>query len=149
MIEKRTFGPVAHNIARPYTRADLEIYGINTFRPSYTVHVFFNDPSVKDLDKPEERATYAGRLSVFGHPRCVGDEGHCHVPDSIRRFDTRPSHPLTRAFRRVIVTEALRTAIEAGRELTITFLAGADADKNDIEGKYLFSFKGLQIVTFD
>ena len=149
MIERRIFGPVEHVVVRPYTRADLEIYRINTFRPSYTVHVFFNDTKIHDLDHPEEHESYVGRFSVFGHPECVGDDGHCHVPATTRRFDERPSHPLTPAFRRVVITDGLRRAAEADSKLTITFLAGTDAEESDFDGKYLVSFEGLQIVTFE
>jgi hypothetical protein len=149
MIERRVFGPFNHGVSRPFARADLEIYRINTFRPSYTVHVFFNDASVRRLDRIEERSSYAGRFSVFGHSRCVGDDAHCHVPTTIRRFDDRPSHPLTPAFRRVVITSALRNAIAAGKQLRITFLAGTPAERRDFEGKYLMEFTGFQIVTFE
>ena len=149
MIERRVIGPVDHDISRPFVRADLEIYGINTFRPSYTVHVFLNDPRVRGIDRVEDRSSYAGRFSVFGHAQCVGDEGHCDVPTTIRRFDDRPSHPLTPAFRRVVITDALQKAIKGGGKLTITFIATTPAAKSEIEGRYLLEFTGLQIAAFE
>lgn len=149
MIERRTFGPFNHGISRPFTRADLEVYGINTFRPSYTVHVFFDDPKMENPKEPEKHPGYAGRFSVFGHPQCVGDDMHCHVDVTARRFDDRPSHPLTPAFRRVIVTDALRTAITGGRRITVTLLASTTASKSDIEGDHLLEISGLQLVTFE
>jgi hypothetical protein len=149
MIERRVFGPIDHDISRPFVRADLEIYGINTFRPSYTVHVFLNDTRVRGVDRVEDRSSYAGRFSVFGHAQCVGDEGHCDVPTTIRRFDDRPSHPLTPAFRRVVITDALQKAVKAGGKLTITFIATTPAEKGDIEGRHLVEFMGLQITTFE
>jgi hypothetical protein len=149
MIDRRIFGPIEHGITRPFARADLEIYGINTFRPSYTVHVFLNDTSVRSLDRVDERPSYAGRFSLFGHAKCVGDDDHCHVTLTTRRFDDRPSHPLTPAFRRVVITEALKKAIQIGKSLRITFLAGTPAEKGDFDGKYLVEFTGIQIVTFE
>jgi len=53
MIERRVFGPFNHGISGPFTRADLEVYSINTFRPSYVVLVFFNDIKVANLEKLE------------------------------------------------------------------------------------------------
>ena len=149
MIERRVFGPVEHSITRPWVRADLEIYGINTFRPSYTVHILLNDTSVRSLDHVDERPSYAGRFSVFGHAKCVGDDEHCHVPSTTRRFDDRPSHPLTPAFRRVVITDALKKAVQNSKTLRITFLAGTPAEKGDFEGKNLVEFTGMQIVTFE
>ena len=149
MIERRIFGPLDHGITRPFARADLEIFGINTFRPSYTVHIFLNDIKIRKLDRIKERPTYAGRFSVFGHSKCVGDDMHCHVSMDTRRFDDRPSHPLTPAFRRVVITDALQKAIKAGKKITITFLGGTFAEKGDFEGKNLVEFSGLQIVTFE
>ena len=149
MIERRVFGPFNHGISEPFTRADLEVYSINTFRPSYVVHVIFNDTKVANLENIEEHPGYGGRFSVFGHPQCVGDDMHCHVPLTTRRFDDRPSHPLTPAFRRVVVTEALRLAVSKGKRLTITLVASATANKKDIEGDYLLETSGLQLVTYE
>ena len=149
MIERRVFGPFNHGISRAFTRADLEVYSINTFRPSYTVHVFFNDAKVANLTDMEKHPGYAGRFSVFGHPRCVGDDMHCHVPLTTRRFDDRPSHPLTPAFRRVIVTDALRAAITQGRRITVTLVASTAASKREIEGDFLLETAGLQLVTYE
>ena len=149
MIERRVFGPFTHGILRAFTRADLEVFGINTFRPSYTVHVFFNDPKVTNLREIEKHPGYAGRFSVFGHPQCVGDDMHCHVPLTTRRFDDRPSHPLTPGFRRVVVTEALRAAVSKGKRLTITLVACTTANKNEIEGDYLLETSGLQLVAYE
>src|SRR5215472_6080360 len=116
MIQKDTLRPFPHGVTAAFKRADLEIYGIDTFRPSYTTHVFINDPKVPkdDIAAALKRESYAGRFSVFGHARCVGDEGHCEPATfTLRRFDDRPSHPLTPAYRRVNVTKALQRALKA------------------------------------
>ena len=46
MPELHTFGPIPLDPAARYVRADLELYGINTFRPSYEAHIFLNDPKL-------------------------------------------------------------------------------------------------------
>jgi hypothetical protein len=153
MRKKRTFEPVEVEVSPTFTRADLELYGINHFRPSFTVWVFLNDPKVTERNADPERPSFAGSFSIFGHQRCVGDEGHCEVHEHARRFDDRPSHPLTRAFKRVIVTEALRRCIDAEGRGTVTVTAlAATADVDAADMKFdgpLLDFTGMQLTTFE
>jgi hypothetical protein len=151
--ERVVVGPVDVPGDLVFARADLELYGINTFRPSFVGHVFFNAPDVDTdaLDQPEatQGDSYAGRFALFGHQRCVGDEGHCEQPTTRRRFDDRPSHPLTRAFRRVVVTDAFRRVVASGERLSVTILVIASAD-DDIEyDGPLLDIDGLQVATFE
>jgi hypothetical protein len=144
--ERHRVGPVEIPDVTAFTRADLEVYGINHFRPSFTVHVYLNAPDTDDLDP--SHASYAGSFSIFGHQRCAGDEGHCEVHEHLRRFDDRPSHPLTRAFKRVIVTDALRRILDGGnREVTVTFVLLTAGPVS--AGEALLDYQGLQIATFD
>jgi hypothetical protein len=147
VIERYVFGPVHHGASASMSRADLEFYGINHFRPSYVALIFFNDPDVDEKSVSEERETYAGRFALLGHPTCFGSEGHCEVPEERRRFDDRPSHPLTRAFKRVLVTDALRRCIDEP-ELTITVIASCYPDDTLPEEGPLLDFEGLQLTTF-
>ena len=148
MVEITVFGPFAHGAGAGLTRADLELYSLNHFRPSFVGHVFFNDPEVTEDNWTERRPSLAARFAVFGHQRCVGDEGHCEVPTTTRRFDDRPSHPLTRAFKRVVVTDALRRCLADGPQLTITIVAACDPGATmEFEGR-LLDIGGLQLTTF-
>jgi hypothetical protein len=144
--ERRVFGPVELPDDLEFARADLEIYGINHFRPSYTAHVYLNAPDTDDLEAGH--ASYAGSFSIFGHQRCSGDEGHCETHAHLRRFDDRPSHPLTRAFKRVVITEPLRRALaEAAGRVTVTFVV-VGPDEIPEPADSLLDFEGLQISTF-
>ncbi len=146
------FGPVPVPRDVPFVRADLELYQINHFRPSFVGHVFFNDPQVA-LEAIEDeglalRPSYAGRFAVFGHQRCLGDEGHCEVDTNARRFDDRPSHPLTRAFRRVVVTTALERALADADQLIVTIVVSATVpDDAEVHGD-LLDVGGVQVATF-
>jgi hypothetical protein len=147
--EKYVFGPVHVEAAMDFSRADLELYRVNHFRPSFVGHVFFNDDDVDVENASEDRPSYAGTFALLGHQRCVGDEGHCDVPIEGRRFDDRPSHPLTRAFRRVVVTDALRRTIAETPDVTVTIIVIARADESlEYEGS-LLDLEGLQISCFD
>jgi hypothetical protein len=147
MVEKHVFGPFTHRASPTFQRADLEIYGINHFRPSYVARIFFNDLEVGPENATEDRETYAGSFAIFGHQRCSGDEGHCQVHDHARRFDDRPSHPLTRAFKRVVVTDALRRCLDRD-ELSITVIVASDPEESTESGQPLLDFRGMQITTF-
>ncbi len=147
MIERYVFGPVRHDAQPSMSRADLEFYRVNHFRPSYLARIFFNDPDVDAESASEDRATYAGRFAMLGHPTCFGGEGHCEVPEHRRRFDDRASHPLTRAFKRVVVTDALRRYLNQA-ELTITVIVSSDPDATIPEEGPLLEFDGMQLTTF-
>jgi len=110
--------------------------------------VFFNDPDLSVENASEDRPSYAGTFAVLGHQRCFGDEGHCEVPTESRRFDDRPSHPLTRAFRRVVVTDALRRVLPSGGELTVTLVVSARADDDAKDGGDLLNLGGMQLSKF-
>ena len=128
-------------------RADLEFFGIDHFRPSFRTNVFLNDPWVDARARPD-RPTYAGGFSIFGHQRCVGDEGHCEVPAERRRFDDRPSHPLTPAFKRVVITRALRRAVPDAGEVTVTVVVTCAEALDDTYEDPLLKFEGLGLSLF-
>ncbi len=157
MLEIHRFKAFTPDFTRDWTRADLEIYGIDHFRPSYTGLVFLNADELDPKKVSVETPGYAGSFSVFGHPDCVGDEGHCH-PRTPGRFDPRRSHPLTKAFKRVIVTDSLRAALDGRKRLQISIVVGDEeggkksrkSKKKDAKKRpaKLFDCAGLQIVTF-
>lgn len=147
MIEVYTFGPISHDASGSMSRADLEFYGINHYRPSYVARIFFNDPDVDADSATEDRATYAGKFAMLGHPTCFGGEGHCVADKPSSRFDDRPSHPLTRAFKRVVVTDALRRCLDEP-QLRITVVASSAPDSELPEEGPLFDLYGMQLTTF-
>ena len=148
MIERQTYGPFEQKRHKDFSRADLEFYSINTFRPSFGVHIYINDEEVNEENYSTSRSSYAGCFFIFGHSECAGDVDHCHIPTEYRRFDDRPSHPLTPAFKRVTVTEAMRKALKSGSKITITLIIGTDAETKEIEGEQLLDFKGLNLAFF-
>jgi len=151
-MEVHEFKPFKPNFDLNFRRADIEIYGIDHFRPSYTGLIFFNVKKINAKKLKADDSRCVGRFSVFGHEHCAGDKGHCSstIPN---RFAPRRSHPLTRAFKRITVTDALRSALEDDEKLKITIVV-SDGDgkkkkkKKDIKSKSIFSCEGLQVVTF-
>ena len=148
MKEKCEYGPMSHDCPDDFDRADLEVFGIDHYKPSYTAMIFLNDPKVTEENAAETRASFAGRFSVFGHYHCFGGPGHCHIPTASRRFDTRPSHPLTKAFKRVDITPALKQVVKQGKTLVITIVAQSEEGDDDKDLTKLMDFTGIQLTTF-
>lgn len=112
--------PVAGLDAEFY-RADIEVHGIEHGGATYQGRIFLNNPGA-DEDTPRTAQTgYAGCFHIFGHGGCLGDPGHCDVvPRGLH--DPRPAHPLTPAFKIVPATDAVRRALRAGDEITVTIV---------------------------
>ena len=144
ITEVFTFGPFPAP-ADDFSRVDLEVFGINHFRPSFVALIYINDPDVSAANATRDRPSYAGRFAIFGHETCVGDVGHCELDAARRRFDDRPSHPLTRAFKCVIVTDAVRRAAPSV-PLTLTVVVSATTD-HELDGP-LLDINGMQLATF-
>jgi len=67
LSEKHVFTSVVVGKETTFTRADLELYRINVFRPSYVALVFFNDADVDEDNASADRASYVGSFALFGH----------------------------------------------------------------------------------
>jgi hypothetical protein len=136
-----------------FYRADLVFHGLDHSGPSYEVRVFFNRPDADAETAITAEAGYVTSFFMFGHGGCAGQPGHCEVPESRRTFDRRPPHQLEPATRWVTVTDAVRRAVAAGDQLTVsavsvmttTLQTGAslagDAD--------LMALERLSLVTYD
>jgi tyrosinase len=123
-----TSAPLRFSVPVPpseFARADLEFYGVDHSGPSFEARIFLNNPQADENTRPDVSEGYAGSFHIFGHGGCFGEEGHCEVPQGPRRYgDVRPQHQLTPVDKRVVVTDALRAALQAspGPQLTVTVL---------------------------
>ena len=150
MIEQRyklpTISLSENNISPNFKEAFLEFYGIDHLRPTYTAWIFFNATLPKKVT-PRSRG-FAGSFAVFGHAECWGDIGHCHGNDGIGRFDTRPSHPMTPAFKRVPVSHALNRKLNSNAKKLDIWVYAFTREKWINQGdKSLIRCNGLQLVT--
>jgi hypothetical protein len=108
-----------------YTRADIELLGVDHAGSSYEGRVFVNNPNATEETEPTAENRYVGSFHIFGHGGCLGDAGRCDVKPQ-RAFDPRPGPPLTRA-RKVVMgnmhpgPDALRDAL-AGDNVTVTIV---------------------------
>jgi tyrosinase len=120
-----------------FYRADIEFYEVDHAGASYEGRVYLNTPDA-DADTPTTpEAGYAGSYHVFGHGGCLGDPGHCEVKDR-RQYDPRPAHPLTKAKKVVIATDAVERAIKGGGDATVTVVPIVEPlPYASVESKYI------------
>lgn len=104
-----------------FYRADLEFHDLEHDGASYEARVFVNNPGAGRDTPRDEASGYAGAFHVFGHGGCFGAPGHCDIKVP-RLHDPRPGHPLTRAKKIVIATDAIRRARQHGTTMTITIV---------------------------
>ena len=118
-------------------RADIEFYEVDHAGASYEGRVYINTPDA-DADTPTTPdAGYAGSYHVFGHGGCLGDPGHCEVKDR-REYDPRQAHPLTKAKKVVIATDAVERAIKGGGDATVTVVPIVEPlPYASVESKYI------------
>jgi hypothetical protein len=103
-----------------FSRADLEFLGVDHSGSSYEGRVYINNPDADENTPLLASSGYVGSYHIFGHGGCLGDAGHCDVKP-LRPYDPRAGHPLSRARKVVIATDALREAL-AGDEVTVTIV---------------------------
>jgi tyrosinase len=126
-------------LGKNFYRADLEFHGVDHSGASYVGHVFINNPEADENTPQTPKNGYVGSYSIFGHGRCFGDEGHCEMRKERLPFDYRPSHPLTPAYKRVIITaETLKKIAKESDQFVVSIvpiLAGGSkiADNNVVK----------------
>jgi hypothetical protein len=138
--------------AGDFKAAQLIFYDVDHSGPSFRALTFFN-ASEADAQTPlEPDVGYAGHFTIFGHGGCVGDEGHCRVPEVWKDpFDRRPLHALTPQTKTINVTDALKRVCadeDADHEyLRVTVLPIMPGKERAALSDVLF-FSAMRLVTF-
>lgn len=129
----------------PFKRADLELVGVDQRVPSFSAHVYLDNPRISE-DAGTDGRGYAGSFAFFGHGEdCWGDEGHCALPDAVSPFDKRAESTAQPANVTVEVTDALKRLVDktAVRVTILAWTAGEKAgDKEPLH------FDELMLVTY-
>lgn len=102
--------------AGEFSSAQLIFYDVDHSGPSFEAPVFLDASGVDATTPLNSEAGFAGSFVIFGHGGCVGDEGHCDVPEKHKDpFDNRPLHALTPQTKTVDITAALKRVLGGGR----------------------------------
>jgi tyrosinase len=117
-------------------RADIEFYDVDHAGASYEGRVYLNNPDAS-AETGYDHPSYAGSYHVFGHGGCLGDPGHCEVKPR-RPYDPRPAHPLTKAKKVVVATDAVKQAIESDSTATVSVVPIVEPlPYEDVDPKYI------------
>jgi tyrosinase len=145
--------PLSPAIGRgEFKAAQLIFYDVDHSGPSFRALAFLNSPEADAGTPLVADSGYAGHFTIFGHGGCVGDEGHCKVPEVQKDpFDKRPLHALTPQTKIVDVTDALqRVCADEGADhehLQVTVLPVLPSKEGAKLGDVLF-FSAMRLVTF-
>lgn len=134
-----------------FSAAQLIFYDVDHSGPSFEVPVFLEAGDVDAATPLDPEAGFAGSFVIFGHGGCVGDEGHCDVPEKHKDpFDSRPLHALTPQTKTVDITERLKSVLGAGtvEGLRVSALALLPGEEQAQLGDVLF-FSAMRLVAFD
>jgi hypothetical protein len=151
MAENRYVSPTItlENIDRVFSRADIEFHGIDHSGPSYEARIFLNNPEADEATERTAESGYAGSFHIFGHGGCFGDDiGHCEVRGPRRRYDPRTEHPLAPTLKVVVATDAVRKALNEGKEATVTVVPIVTGGTYGDELENVLKFERLRIVTY-
>jgi hypothetical protein len=136
--------PFARDAGAPILSAALELIGVDQRVPSFSAHVYLNNPKAGP-ESGTEAAGYAASFAFFGHGEdCWGDEGHCEIPDAVTPFDRRAESTFQPANITVDVTEALTTV--AREDVRVTILAWAVGANGSSDQP--LRFDELMLVTY-
>ena len=132
-----------------FYRADIEFHGIGHATESYTGHVFINNSKADFKTLRTLENNYVGSYYIFGHGGCFGDIGHCDIIKKDDKYDFRADHPLTRGFKRLIITEQLKVLGSKSKEFTVTIVPVIKSDKKTMDIKEIVEIEKISIVTYE
>jgi hypothetical protein len=131
-----------------FSRADIEFHGIDHSGASFEGRVFLNNPEANERTELSLESGYAGSFHIFGHGGCFGDdEEHCVVHPR-RPYDPRPAHPLSRARKVVMATDAVRRARAQATTATITVVPIITSMTDKSSRHNVLQFEKVVIVSY-
>lgn len=136
----------------PFSRADLVFHDVDHSGLSYEGRIFLNAPDADENTPKETEAGYAGSFYIFGHWGCLGDEGHCDIPEGrLHAFDYRPLHKLVPYKQIVDVTPAIQRLVEgeAVNEVTVSVIPVAEPLLEDDDTSDLLHLSRLSLLTYE
>jgi tyrosinase len=135
-------------LGETYSRADIELEGLDHGGSSYEGRVYVNNPEADHDTEPSAENGYAGSYYVFGHGGCYGDQGHCDVlPRS--PYDPRPPHGLSPTRKVVVATDAIRQVAAKGEPLTVTVVPVVLSTTDKVpEDEELPNFQAVSVIAY-
>jgi hypothetical protein len=107
------------NLERDFYRADLTLSGVHMNVPTYEGRVFINNTKANSDTPMDLEHGYVGSYSIFGHPDCFGDAGHCDIRPQRFKFDVIP-YRLAPENIAITITEKLKSIAKQTEDFTVT-----------------------------
>jgi hypothetical protein len=147
--KKYVSGNIAvEGLGQDFKRADLIFDCIDHSGVSFEGRVFLNNQNADENTPKSPDQGYAGSFHIFGHGGCFGDVGHCEVRGTPRRYDPRPSHPLTPGRKTLIATDAIRKAMAQGKGFTVTVVPIVRAGTDLCDYENVLKFDRILVHTY-
>lgn len=103
-----------------FYRADCVFRGVASNVPTYEGRVFINNSTASISTPKDLRHGYVGSYVIFGHAKCLGDEGHCDVRPKRHKFDVVPYRLAPEPYISIRVTEYLKKLSKNTQDFTVT-----------------------------
>jgi len=103
-------------------RIDLELLELEHAGPSYEGRVFINNTEADQNTLSTKENGYVGSYYIFGHGGCFGGSGHCSIDETERPYDYRTTHPLTPIYKRLEITDFVKSMDEEKGSFTVTIV---------------------------
>jgi hypothetical protein len=137
-----------------FTRADIQLHGVDHAGASYEGRVFLNNPDANADTPTNPENGYAGSFYIFAHGGCFGDVGHCELETGVRAYDKRPKSPILPLDVSVVVTDKLKEVARNSDQITVTIVPVVDPDDYSPEGYNVdvdncLKFKELDIRLYE
>jgi hypothetical protein len=145
-----TSQPVDLDVAQnEFSRADIEFHGVDHSGASYEARIYLNRPDADANTDTSLGEGYAGSFYIFGHGGCYGDDhGHCEVVPR-RAYDPRPEHPLARATKVVIATDAIRRALDSGNQVTVSVVPVVTSLTEKCDPENVLDIEKIELVLYN
>jgi hypothetical protein len=107
------------DLENDFYRADLRLMGVDIKVPTYEGRVFINNIRANSDTPTDLGHGYVGSYGIFGHPDCLGDEGHCDSHPQRLKFDVIP-YRLAPEDIAITITDKLKSIAEHTSDFTVT-----------------------------
>ena len=139
------------DLADGFESAILEFHNVgHPLDGTREIRVFVNQPDATPHTPTEGNLHYAGSRILLGKTMCFGEEGHCDMPTTRRKFDVRvrPSMKPIKIYMNITRTMNIPEVVNAAENRTHVTFVVVDQDQNPLPINSV-QMDGLSLVSRD
>jgi hypothetical protein len=133
-------------LEEPLHKAEIVIQALNGSGFSYEGRIFLNNPNANHETEPSLKYGYVGSYHILGYGGFPSVDAF-YIKRS--RFDYRPSQSPVIPYKRIVVTDALRTLGAHSQKFTITIvpiLPSGNNNRSIITNENIIQFDKIGII---